>query len=92
MIAVGALVAVLLALFLVTGGRSCDSREDVEARVAEASAALQRAAAEGKLQVSALAAGVKRLNAASAAYETDKDAAAFCAALHELGEEFDLSE
>lgn len=68
----------------------CSARTDVEARVALTSSTLQQAAAQGALSVDRLADGVKRLNAAATAYETDKDAAAFCAALDKLAEDFDL--
>lgn len=89
LIAAGGVAAVVLgALWLVGGGRGCGSREDVEARVALVSSGLQQAAAEGKLAVDQLAAGVKKMNEAATAYEANKDHAAFCAALDQLSGEF----
>ncbi len=88
----GSVLAAIGGLLLFMGGRNCSSHEDVEARVAEISSAFQRAAAEGRLQVADLADGVKRLNAASTAYESDKDAGAFCEELDLLAKEARLTE
>ncbi len=73
---------------LFAGGRPCGERADVEARVAELTAAMQVDAASGKITITELAVRVKKANAAATAFESSKDLGAYCDALDTLGEEF----
>jgi hypothetical protein len=89
----GALVLLLIGLLVAIGiGRGCSSREDVIARVSIVSSRLQEAAAQGRIKVDRLAEGVKQVNAAATAYESNKDHQAYCDALDQVSEEFDLSD
>ncbi len=74
-------------VFVAKMNRGCRSRDDVAARVSITSSELQGAAAQGKISVERLAEGIKRLNAAATAYETNQDAAAFCEVLDSLDQE-----
>ena len=82
------LVVLLAVVLFATGGAGCGNRTDVEARVASISAALQEAAAQGRITPQELAARIVRVNSAATAYETSKDASAFCEALNALDAEF----
>lgn len=73
-----------LAALVTSGSRSCSNREHVEARVSLVSSQLQQAATQGRLKLEELAAGIKQMNDAATAYETTKDAQAYCEALDKL--------
>ena len=81
-VAVAGIAAV--AVLVTSGSRSCSNREQVEARVSLVSSQLQQAATQGKLKLEELAAGIKQMNDAATAYETTKDAQAYCEALDKL--------
>jgi len=86
----GAVAALALAaLFIWSGGFGCTSRDDVTARVAEVSANLQQAAAQGKITVEELATGIRRLNAAATLYQGNSDHGAYCTALGELSDDYE---
>lgn len=85
----GAAALAVGVIVLVAGsGRSCGAREDVEARVAALTSAMQADAAAGNIAIDELASRVKKLNAAATAFETSKDLPAFCASLDALAGEF----
>jgi hypothetical protein len=79
-----AVVAIVLSIVMFADVRGCSTREDVTARVSAVSSQLQQAAAQGKLKLEELAAGIKQVNDAATAYETTKDAQAYCEALDSL--------
>ncbi len=91
--ALGGIAAVAMAgvAMVVSGGRSCGERADVEARVAEITSAMQADAASGKITVEELASRVKKVNAAATQFETAKDLGAYCEALDTLSNEFGAS-
>lgn len=89
---VGVLVIAIAASWFAVGARGCSSRSDVEARVAVASAALQQAAAQGKIKIEALAAGIRRLNESATAYNASHDHKTYCDALEQLRGEYKLDE
>jgi hypothetical protein len=90
--AVGVAVVAAGAAFWFAGSSGCSSHDDVTARVAVVSSALQEKAAQGKLSVEELAGGIKRVNEAATAYETTKDAQAYCEALDKLSAEYASAE
>lgn len=83
-IAVGIVALAALAMAVFVDVRGCTTREDVTARASLVSSQLQQAASEGKLKLEELAAGIKQMNDAATAYETTKDAQAYCDALDKL--------
>lgn len=87
--AAGILLLSVVAYFLVTA-RGCSSRENVTARVSLLSSGLQEAAAQNRIKVEELAAGIRRLNAAATTFEATKDHQAYCEALDELTDDYKL--
>jgi hypothetical protein len=83
-----ALLGVAVVGFLLSGGRPCGTRADVEARVAELTSSMQADAAAGKIAIEELATRVKKVNAAATAFDTSKDLPAYCASLDDLTTEF----
>jgi hypothetical protein len=83
-----AALALGVVFLMASTGRPCGAREDVEARVAALTSAMQADAAAGKITIEELALRVKRLNAAATTFETSKDLPAFCASLDALTGEF----
>lgn len=88
------LIAIVLgvALWFGVSRGTCSSHEDVTARVAIVSSALQQAAARQEISIEKLAEGIKRLNAAATTYETTKDAGTYCEGLDALAKDFKLQE
>src|SRR5262245_2184731 len=90
-IAVVGVAALLMAgpvSYFLFDGRGCSPRDDVTAHVSIASSKLQQAAAQGKIGIEQLAAGIRRLNAFATTYESTKDHQAYCDALDQLADEF----
>jgi hypothetical protein len=83
-IGAAAILAAAVAWFFASGSSACSNREQVEARVSLVASQLQQAASQGKLKLEELAAGIKQMNDAATAYETTKDAQAYCEALDKL--------
>jgi hypothetical protein len=83
-----AIVVIALSFWLYSGRGGCSSRADIEARVQALAGEAQQAASQGKINVEELASRIKRMNEAASAYETSKDAQAYCEALGKLQAEF----
>lgn len=82
-----ALLIVILGAGFFGWSRGCTSRDEVASHVAVATSQFQEAASQGEITIEQLADGVRRLNAAATAYETDHDHGAYCKAVDTLREE-----